>query len=123
MNNVSYINQYEKSFATQATSSCNVSQVLSAIRNNTETLRIVKALCDPTKLSVFLLLNQSQELTVNTLAEILNMSQSAISHALADLKKFGLVDCRSCGQLRCYFAKKLPPEKSKSLALFTQSIM
>ena len=96
---------------------------ISSVKENKDTLMLIKALCDPTKLSVFLLLKQSQELTVNTLAEMLDLSQSTISHALSDLKKFGLVDCRTCGQLRCYYVKELSLEKNKALSIFTEIVI
>ena len=98
-----------------------VTKTLSSVHDNRETLKLIKALCDPTKLSVFLLLKQSQELTVNTLAQILSLSQSTISHALADLKKFGLVDCRTCGQLRCYHVTE-QSTKNKALTIFIETI-
>lgn len=67
-----------------------------------ELLRIVRNLSDPTKLKIYLLLHKTEEISVTELTQLLNLSQSAISHALADLKNLGLVECHRCGQLICY---------------------
>lgn len=68
-----------------------------------ETLvRIIRNLSDPTKLKIYLLLHKVEEISVTDLTQILDMSQSAVSHALSDLKNLGLVECHRCGQLICY---------------------
>ncbi|MBI2621229.1 MAG: winged helix-turn-helix transcriptional regulator [Candidatus Levybacteria bacterium] len=65
--------------------------------------RIARYLLDPTKLKIYLLLNEVEEISVSDISITLDLSQSAISHALSSLKDLGLVDFRKCGQLICYF--------------------
>jgi len=89
------------------------------IKNQKDSIAIIKALSDPTKLSVFLLLTEVEELPVTVLSEILDLSQSTVSHALADLKKLGIADCRSCGQSRCYFLKDPEKDRNSIIQLFT----
>lgn len=67
-----------------------------------ELLRILRNLSDPTKLKIYLLLTKVKAIPVTDITQILGLSQSAISHALADLKNLGLLDCYRCGQLICY---------------------
>jgi len=67
-----------------------------------EIVRTIRTLSDPTKLKIFLILHKVDEVVVKDLATILNLSQSAISHALSDLKNLRLVKCQRCGQLTCY---------------------
>lgn len=69
-------------------------------------LRIIRNLSDPTKLKIYLLLHKVEEISVIDLTQILSLSQSAISHALSDLKNLGIIDCHRCGKLICYFLKK-----------------
>lgn len=91
-----------------------------SVKKNGPSIAILKALSDPTKLSVFFILSRVDELPVSEISEIIGLSQSSISHALADLKKLGLVDCRSCGQLRCYYLKDQPLESRTLLELFNK---
>lgn len=70
-----------------------------------QTIRIIKNLSDPTKLKIYLLLSKVREISVTDLTAILGMSQSTVSHALADLKNLELIDCHRCGKLICYFIK------------------
>lgn len=84
-----------------------------------ELVRIIRNLSDPTKLKIYLLLHKVEEIPVTDLTQILNLTQSAVSHALADLKNLGLVECHRCGQLICYSlanAKK----KNKFLSFFNK---
>lgn len=67
-----------------------------------ELVRIIRNLSNPTKLRIYLILHQVEEISVADLTQILNLSQSAVSHALSDLKNLGLVECYRCGQLICY---------------------
>ncbi|MBI2600431.1 winged helix-turn-helix transcriptional regulator [Candidatus Daviesbacteria bacterium] len=67
-----------------------------------EWVRIIRNLSDPTKLKIYLILTKVKEIPVADLTQVLNVSQSAISHALSDLKNLGLVECHRCGQLICY---------------------
>ena len=71
-------------------------------------VRTIRNLSDPTKLKIYLLLHKVEEISVTDLSLALNISQSAISHALADLKNLGLVEPKRCGQLICY---SLVPQK------------
>lgn len=80
-----------------------------------ERLRINRNLSDPTKLKIYLLLQQVEEIPVSDLTQILRLSQSAVSHALADLKALGLVEAHRCGQLTCYSLKN---KKSKLSSFF-----
>lgn len=70
-----------------------------------ELIRIIRNLSDPTKLKIYLLLHKVEEISVTDLTQILGTTQSAVSHALADLKNLGLVECHRCGQLICYSLK------------------
>lgn len=67
-----------------------------------ELLRIIRNLSDPTKLKIYLLLTKVKSISVTDITQILGLSQSAVSHALADLKNLGLVESYRCGQLVCY---------------------
>lgn len=65
-------------------------------------LRIIRNLSDPTKLKIYLLLTKVKAMPVTDITQILDISQSAVSHALSDLKNLGLVESYRCGQLICY---------------------
>ncbi|PIQ73043.1 hypothetical protein COV58_04635 [Candidatus Roizmanbacteria bacterium CG11_big_fil_rev_8_21_14_0_20_36_8] len=80
---------------------------------------VIRSLSDPTKLKIFIVLHKVDEIVVSDLAIILDLSQSAISHALADLKKLGLVKCQRCGQLTCYSLADTT-KKDKFLEFFTK---
>ncbi len=67
-----------------------------------ELLRIIRNLSDPTKLKIYLLLTKVKAIPVTDVTQVLGLSQSAVSHALADLKNLGLVESHRCGQLICY---------------------
>lgn len=71
-----------------------------------ELVRIVRNLSDPTKLKIYLLLTKVKAMPVTDIAQILDISQSAVSHALTDLKNLGLVESYRCGQLICYSLNK-----------------
>lgn len=86
-----------------------------------ELVRIVRNLSDPTKLKIYLLLHKVEEISVTDLTQILGFSQSAISHALSDLKNLGLVDCRRCGQLICYSLRE-DKKKNKFLKILNNFI-
>ena len=57
------------------------------VGKNQGTIQILKTLSDPTKLSIYLLLHRVDEIPVTDIGLILDLSQSAVSHALSDLKK------------------------------------
>lgn len=82
-----------------------------------ELVRIIRNLSDPTKLKIYLLLHKVEEISVTDLTQILNLSQSAVSHALSDLKNIGLIESHRCGQLICYSLKKLK-KQNKFLHFF-----
>ncbi|WP_096186938.1 ArsR/SmtB family transcription factor [Evansella halocellulosilytica] len=56
-----------------------------------------RAIADPTRLKLLHLLSE-EECSVNHIAEILDMSQSAISHQLRTLRQANLVRARREGQ-------------------------
>ncbi|MBI2012240.1 winged helix-turn-helix transcriptional regulator [Candidatus Daviesbacteria bacterium] len=82
-----------------------------------ELLQIIKNLSDPTKLKIYLLLHKVEEIPVTDITNILLVSQSAVSHALSDLKNLGLVESHRCGQLICYSLSN-GKKKSKFLNFF-----
>lgn len=77
-----------------------------------EFIRIIRNLSDPTKLKIYLLLNKVEEISVSDIAQIIGLNQSAISHALSDLRNLGIIDAKRCGQCICYFLKKSKHLKS-----------
>ncbi|EDL66102.1 ArsR/SmtB family transcription factor [Bacillus sp. SG-1] len=62
-----------------------------------EVARTFKALSDPTRIRILYLLTQ-EECSVGHIAEVLNLSQSAVSHQLSFLKNQRLVKARRDGQ-------------------------
>ncbi|MCI3925091.1 metalloregulator ArsR/SmtB family transcription factor [Paenibacillus sp. TRM 82003] len=63
--------------------------------------RTFKALGDPTRIKILYLLSQ-EECSVGHIAEVLRMSQSAVSHQLALLRNLRLVRHRREGQTLYY---------------------
>ncbi len=63
---------------------------------------LFKLFGDTTRMRILFLLFES-ELCVCTIAELLNMTQSAISHQLKVLKQAKLIDCRREGKTIYYF--------------------
>lgn len=82
-----------------------------------ELVRIIRNLSDPTKLKIYLLLHKVEEISVTDLTQILGLTQSAVSHALSDLKNLGLVEPHRCGQLSCYSLSN-GRRKNKFLSFF-----
>ncbi len=82
-----------------------------------ELVRIIRNLSDPTKLKIYLLLTKVKEIPVTDLTQILSLTQSGVSHALADLKNLGLVESHRCGQLICY-SLTMDKKKNKFLSFF-----
>ncbi|NNU82750.1 ArsR family transcriptional regulator [Geobacillus sp. BMUD] len=66
-----------------------------------EVSRIFKALADPTRIKILHLLSQ-EECHVGHIAEVLGMSQSAVSHQLALLRTLRLVKYRREGKMLVY---------------------
>jgi ArsR family transcriptional regulator, zinc-responsive transcriptional repressor len=62
-----------------------------------EVSRTFKALSDPTRVRILYLLTQ-EECSVGHIADVLNLSQSAVSHQLSFLKNQRLVKARRQGQ-------------------------
>ncbi len=71
-------------------------------KDEEQLIKIIRNLSDPTKLKIYLLLHKVEEISVTDVTLILSLTQSAVSHALADLKNLGLVEAHRCGQLICY---------------------
>jgi len=65
---------------------------------------ILKALADPTRIKILHLLSQ-ETCSVGHIAEVLGMSQSAVSHQLAYLRNVQLVGYRRQGQTLYYSCK------------------
>lgn len=84
-----------------------------------ELVRIIRHLSDPTKLKIYLLLHKVEEISVTDLTQILGLTQSAVSHALSDLKNLGLVESHRCGQLICYSLVN-GKKKNKFLSFFNR---
>lgn len=66
-----------------------------------EASRIFKALGDPSRIKILYLLSQ-EESSVNHIAEVLQMTQSAVSHQLGTLRKLRLVKYRREGNTLVY---------------------
>ncbi|MCH1626402.1 ArsR/SmtB family transcription factor [Ferdinandcohnia quinoae] len=66
-----------------------------------EASRIFKALGDPTRIKILYLLSE-EECSVTHIAEILEMSQSAVSHQLSLLRNLRLVTYRREGNTFLY---------------------
>lgn len=82
-------------------------------------VRIIRNLSDPTKLKIYLLLHRVEEISVTDLTLVLGLTQSAVSHALSDLKNLGLVESHRCGQLICYSLANTK-KKNKFLSFFNR---
>ena len=63
--------------------------------------KIFKVLSDPTRLSILYLLDK-QELNVGTIAQLLEMEQSAVSHQLKVLRSARLVKSERAGKSVIY---------------------
>lgn len=66
-----------------------------------EASRIFKALSEPTRIRILYLLSQ-EECPVNHIAEVLNMTQSSVSHQLSFLRNLKLVKYRREGTTLYY---------------------
>ncbi|RFU67016.1 ArsR family transcriptional regulator [Peribacillus saganii] len=66
-----------------------------------EAARIFKALADPTRIKILYLLSQ-EECSVNHITEVLEMTQSAVSHQLSYLRNLRLVKYRREGNTFFY---------------------
>ncbi|USK70730.1 ArsR/SmtB family transcription factor [Peribacillus asahii] len=66
-----------------------------------EASRIFKALANPTRIKILYLLSQ-EECSVNHITEVLDMTQSAVSHQLSFLRNLRLVKYRREGNTFYY---------------------
>lgn len=66
-----------------------------------EASRIFKALSDPTRIKILFLLSQ-EECPVHHITEVLNLTQSAVSHQLSFLRNLRLVKYRREGNTLYY---------------------
>jgi ArsR family transcriptional regulator len=66
-----------------------------------EAVSMFRALADPTRLQLLHMLSE-EECSVNHMAEILDMTQSAVSHQLRTLRQASLVKTRRDGQYIYY---------------------
>ncbi|PSP86259.1 transcriptional regulator [Halobacteriales archaeon QS_1_68_17] len=69
-----------------------------------EDVRVLSVLGDGTRYRLVRLLAAADELCVCELAPLVDVSESAVSHALADLADAGLIDRRKAGKWRYYRA-------------------
>ncbi|SEK86899.1 transcriptional regulator, ArsR family [Carnobacterium iners] len=63
--------------------------------------KLFKIISDPTRISILYLL-ENQELNVGTIAKVMNMEQSAVSHQLKVLKMARLVKAKRKGKAMLY---------------------
>ena len=76
-----------------------------------ERAAVLSLLGSPTRLRAFYILNQLRECCVCDLAEILGVTQSAVSQHLAKLKAYGIVTARRDGQTLYYGLTDKPEVK------------
>ncbi len=76
-----------------------------------ERAAILDVVAQPTRLRLFFLLDQLQEVCVCDLGEILGVSQSAVSQHLAKFKAYGLVTARRDSQTLFYRLSDRPEVK------------
>ena len=89
-----------------------------------EAAAVFRALADPTRLKLIRLLCRQRDpdaLCVNALAELLGVTQSAVSQHLRILKAIGLVKGERRGYHIHYFIENDALEKLRKLALMTLS--
>lgn len=80
------------------------------------TTQIFKALSDPTRVRILILLSQ-KECSVNEIANRLSLSQSTVSHQLRFLKQLRLVKSRREGTMAYY-----SPDDEHVLSILKQTI-
>lgn len=81
-----------------------------------EVSQIFKALSDPTRIRILYMLSQ-EECSVNRITEVLEMSQSAVSHQLSFLRTMRLVKSRREGITMIYSC-----DDNHVISLLTQAI-
>lgn len=87
------------------------------IDSQSDLVEVLRNLSDPTKLKIYLLLHKVEEIPVTDIVNVLGISQSVASHALADLKDLDLVEGTRCGQLMCYSLKRQPKKRNNLLSV------
>ena len=80
--------------------------------------KIFKAFCDPNRLKILDILKSGEHCACKLL-EILDVSQSTLSHHMKVLIECGLVEARKCGTWNYY---KISNESAKELIKFIKSI-
>ncbi|WP_159649328.1 ArsR/SmtB family transcription factor [Erysipelothrix aquatica] len=78
-----------------------VQETLHSEKHYTDLSMLFKMFADATRLKIFTVLSQ-KEVSVDDLKEILNMTQSAVSHQLASLRKLNLVKVTKVGKYSYY---------------------
>jgi ArsR family transcriptional regulator len=66
---------------------------------------ILKSMAHPIRMSILLLLDQHQELTVSALIKKLNIRQTAMSQHLQKMKLYGLLGAKRKGKFIFYYLK------------------
>ena len=113
MHKYSYVNRNKKhSHYISDNAIAQLKNKLNNSRKREDTLMVLKTLADSTRLNIYFLLHQVDEIPVTDICHILELNQSTVSHALSDLKKIGLVKSNRCGQLICYSIKEQPKKRS-----------
>lgn len=84
------------------------------------TTSLFKLLSDPTRYKILSALFTTPNLCVSEIAEAVGMSQSATSHQLAKLERYGVVSPRREGQTVCYILNDnaLTKKLREAVALF-----
>ncbi len=98
-----------------------LTKLINLTEEEKDILYALKSLSDLTKFKILLLLQKQKLVSVKDIAEILKISPSATSHALADLKMLDLVECERCGKQRCYSLSK--SKKGKKIIKFLDKIL
>jgi DNA-binding transcriptional ArsR family regulator len=71
-------------------------------KNIAKTCNLYDVISDPTRLKIIILLKKHKKICVTDLAEIINVSISAISHQLKLLEKCDIVKSQKMGKMVCY---------------------
>lgn len=87
---------------------CGHDQIIESIQQNLiqpqeldSMVELFKVLSDPTRIRILYAISK-HEICVNDIAKILNMTQSAVSHQLKNLKQAKLISSRREGQTMYY---------------------
>ena len=95
-----------------------VKKVQKSMREGGERLPFVlEALSDPTRLKIFQLLMNHQDLCVTDLAKVCKVSVPGISYQLKIMEVVGLVRKQRMGKMICYELKKDDPLVKKMMKI------